>query len=226
MTTEEKAARRRKTETGDKKQKRGLARDSASKETEKKYLIRKTFIPSVVYFDIQLRIDTIVNISQFKLNSKKRKGTMSRLLTVAKYAELEGITKQAVYQRLKNENWKQEHSKVIKNRVFIDLNTFHEDVQEDSTASDNSFNVLLIEIEYLKKENETLHAQIEEKDRQINSLIECLQTSQKENSLLSHRMLLLESNVVEMDEPDEKAKPDQNDVSPKLIQRLFAKIKK
>lgn len=147
-------------------------------------------VKNVTMIYIQSKVELNMEIEKMK----------SKLLTVAEYAELKGISKQAVYQRLKNEEWKQEHSKLVDGKLFIDMETFDQEVDQ-SDSSENNVRELLVEIELLKDRLNDRDRQIEKLERHIDDLTNGWRESQRTVSVLTHRVYQLEHNEpVQVDE--------------------------
>lgn len=119
---------------------------------------------------------------------------IEELLTVAEYADLQGVTKQSVYQRLKNQEWKSKHCELVDGKMFIkaasfdrplsintknNFNNESKEVEQDGLKDEN---IYLSQIELLEKQLEEVKAraesqrtdiefykeQLREKDRQIS----------------------------------------------------------
>ena len=112
-----------------------------------------------------------------------------KLLSVAQYAERENISKQAVYKKMKSLEWKQLHCCLVDNRWMIDIDTF----QPVESTDEDQIQLLLSEIERLKNRIEELEALNQKQDQRIDDLIAGWRESQRNNSLLTHKLHQLES---------------------------------
>ena len=112
-----------------------------------------------------------------------------KLLSVAQYAERENISKQAVYKKMKSLEWKQLHCCLIDNRWMIDIDTF----ESSSSVPDKQIQPLIKEIEQLKKRITELEEKDQKQEQRIDDLIAGWRESQRNNSLLTHKLHQLES---------------------------------
>ena len=118
----------------------------------------------------------------------------NRLLTVIEYAEREKVSRQAIYRRLKNDKWKEQHSKIVDGKVYIDVDTFQqEQTGNDTLEGGAEIQQLINEIDKLQQEIADLRERLQKSDRHIDELTAGWRESQRNVSVLTHRLLLLES---------------------------------
>lgn len=107
-----------------------------------------------------------------------------KLLTVSEFSELVGMSRQAVYKKIKTDNQLSTCVNRVDNKIFIDIIRFR---QITDNQSDNQYvnqvdtkvdskNEL---IEILKKELEEKNKQLSEKDKQIETLQRLLDQEQQ-----------------------------------------------
>lgn len=112
------------------------------------------------------------------------------LLTVAEYADLEGISKQAVYRRLKNDNWKDAHSQVVGGKLFINLDSFDDLIGKSTQKLNQQVDELLKEVEQKNVKIAELQEQVKKLEDHIVDLTAGWREAQRNVSLLQGRLLL------------------------------------
>ena len=146
-----------------------------------------------------------------------------KLLSVAQYAERENISKQAVYKKMKSLEWKQLHCCFVDNRWFIDVDTFQQSESTIDSKKNNQIQPLIDEIERLKNRIDELETLNQKQEQRIDDLIAGWRESQRNNSLLTHRLHQLEYpepvEVTETVAPDRDVKRDPG--QPRKLFRLF-----
>ncbi len=125
-------------------------------------------------------------------------------LTVSEYAEIKGITPQAVYKQLNNEKHKlNKYLIIVDDKKYIDkaaleddeLNEVKQQFNNEFKQVEQQFNESLIallqkQIEEKDRQIETLFKQLEEKDKQIETIHNLLNQSQQLQA--ADKKLLLE----------------------------------
>lgn len=132
----------------------------------------------------------------------------AKMLTVAEYAELEQITKQAVYRRLKDENWKQAHSQIIDGKLFIDADSFENPIVEPAEKLKKQVNELLTEIERKDSENAELRERIQKLEKHVDDLT----AGWRESQILHGQLLLKQGGDPEQEgdpEPEGQEQPEK-----------------
>ena len=127
------------------------------------------------------------------------------LLTVSEFAEHEKVSKQAIYQRLRNESWRLKHSLKVDGKVKIDLTSFDDQEAGESKAkskeveqgnqeeSKHDVDDLLKEIQRKDSQIAELREQILKLERNIDDLTDILRENQRSASMLQLRILQIES---------------------------------
>ena len=151
-------------------------------------------------------------------------------MKVIEYAELTGVSRQSVYQKIKNNSeWKESHCKSVGNQIMIDPESFDPPLQfdgkftskftskreqkEPTRSSQQIIDVnianlyesriadLQKHIDYLQKENESLN--------------EALLFAQKNVNMLEHQVMLLRQPVIVDDtEFEEIVNPNKEQITP------------
>lgn len=130
------------------------------------------------------------------------------LLTVAEYANLEGISKQAVYRRLKNDNWKDAHSQVVGGKLFINLDSFDDLIGKSTQKLNQQIEDLLKEVERKDLKIAELQEQVKKLEDHIVDLTAGWREAQRNVSLLQGR-LLLEADQDSDPEPEGQEQPEK-----------------
>ena len=152
-------------------------------------------------------------------------------LTVAEYAELEGITTQAVYKKLKTQL--KPYVVVVSRRKCIDISALKAQEAEEQTIKEQLFNQPNQPFQPIWEK------QLEEKDKQIESLLRQIESLQAQNSnltellrnsqvlLAAEKKLLLEQadGAPEKEEVEEEAKEEVKE-SKGILNRLFRRRKR
>jgi hypothetical protein len=112
---------------------------------------------------------------------------MNNYISVSQYAEIKGITKQAVYKQLNGKL--KEFLIVVDNQKFIDLNALNEIEKERLNNIEQP-----VEQQFNNSFQLFFEKQIEEKDKQIQSLLNQIDTLQEQNTTLTQ--LLRNSQVL------------------------------
>ena len=125
-----------------------------------------------------------------------------KLLTVSEFSELVGVSRQAVYKKIKTDNQLSTCVNRVDNKIFIDIIRFR---QITDNQSDNQYvnqvdtkvdskNEL---IEILKKELEEKNKQLLEKDKQIETLQRLLDQEQQLHLIDKNNRLEISEKVSE-----------------------------
>lgn len=125
-----------------------------------------------------------------------------KLLTVSEFSELVGMSRQAVYKKIKTDNQLSTCVNRVDNKIFIDIIRFR---QITDNQSDNQYvnqvdtkvdskNEL---IEILKKELEEKNKQLLEKDKQIETLQRLLDQEQQLHLIDKNNRLEISEKVSE-----------------------------
>lgn len=125
-----------------------------------------------------------------------------KLLTVSEFSELVGMSRQAVYKKIKTDNQLSTCVNRVNNKIFIDIIRFR---QITDNQSDNQYvnqvdtkvdskNEL---IEILKKELEEKNKQLLEKDKQIETLQRLLDQEQQLHLIDKNNRLEISEKVSE-----------------------------
>lgn len=138
------------------------------------------------------------------------------LLTVSEFAEHEKVSKQAIYQRLRNEGWRLKHSLKVDGKVKIDLTSFDDQEAGESKAkskeieqgSQQDVDQLLKEIQQKDSQIAELREQILKLERHIDDLTDILRENQRSTSMLQLRILQIENkdDPAEADQEQEEQK--------------------
>ena len=91
-------------------------------------------------------------------------------LTIAEYAEIKGISKQAVYKQLNNKL--KDYVEIVENKKCLKISVLEESIQPHSTEVEQPIQPFL-------------EAQIKEKDKTIDSLLRQIEALQKQNDRLT-----------------------------------------
>jgi hypothetical protein len=139
---------------------------------------------------------------------------MENYISVSQYAEIKGISKQAVYKQLNGKL--KEFLIVVDNQKFIDLNALNEVEKERlnnieqpvEQQLNNSFQLFF-------------EKQIEEKDKQIESLLNQIDQLQNQNTKLTDllknsQVLLAVEKKVMLEEPTENQKEKKKSLFSRL----------
>lgn len=122
----------------------------------------------------------------------------TELLKISEYAEIKGITKQAVYKQLNNKESKlNNYLKVVDGQKYIDIKAL-EDVELNEVKQPFNNPIKQVEQQFNDSLINLLEKQLEEKDKQIQTLlkqIEDLHTllSQSQQLQAADKQLLLEN---------------------------------
>lgn len=134
------------------------------------------------------------------------------LLTVAEYADLEGISKQAVYRRLKNDNWKDAHSQVVGGKLFINLDSFDDLIGKSTQKLNQQIEELLKEVEQKNEKIAELQEQVQKLEDHIVDLTGGWREAQRNLSLLQGQLLLKQGGDPEQEddpEPEGQEQPEK-----------------
>lgn len=148
-------------------------------------------------------------------------------LTIAEYAKIKGITKQAVYKQLNNQL--KEFLIVVEGKKYINKAALSTDRQPKTTTVEQPveqpveqlFNEsLMLVIDTLKGQLEAKDRQIAEKDRQISELQALLSQSQQ---LQQNSQVLLLNATNDAPKPEEKeinaASPERKNFFEKIFKK-------
>lgn len=128
-----------------------------------------------------------------------------KLLTVSEFSELVGMSRQAVYKKIKTDNQLSTCVNRVDNKIFIDIIRFR---QITDNQSDNQYvnrvdtkvdskNEL---IEILKKELEEKNKQLLEKDKQIETLQRLLDQEQQLHLIdKNNRLEISDTDTISVD---------------------------
>ena len=141
-----------------------------------------------------------------------KKMSDKKYISVSEYAEIKGITKQAVYKQLNNKL--KPFLIVVENKKFIDLSALTEEERERFN------NGLTTEEQPLNNQIQPfLESQIQEKDKIIESLLRQVENLQEQNSkltdLLHNSQVLLAAEKKLYIEQGTAAAPDAVEVKEK-----------
>jgi chromosome segregation ATPase len=135
---------------------------------------------------------------------------MEKYLTIKEFADIVGISTQAVYQRLDKDL--KDYYTVIDNKKYLDkdvLTLFRDTVQKNENSSDM--------VAFIKNENDVLNQQLEEKDSLLAKQLEDLQSACQAKELLAKQIETLNQHITELnqqllskDETIAKLKNDYN----------------
>lgn len=102
-------------------------------------------------------------------------------LTIAEYAEIKGISKQAVYKQLNNKL--KDYVEIVENKKCLKISVLEESIQPHSTEVEQPIQPISTEVE--QPIQPFLEAQIKEKDKTIDSLLRQIEALQKQNDRLT-----------------------------------------
>lgn len=108
-------------------------------------------------------------------------------LTVAEYAEIKGISKQAVYKQLNNKL--NNYVETVEGKKCLKISILEENIQPYSTKVEQPIQPVSTKVE--QPIQPFLEAQIKEKDKTIDSLLRQIEALQKQNDRLTD---LLQNN--------------------------------
>ena len=111
-------------------------------------------------------------------------------ITVAEYAEIKGISKQAVYKQLNNKL--KDYVEIVENKKCLKISVLEESIQPHSTEVEQPIQPISTEVE--QPIQPFLEAQIKEKDKTIDSLLRQIEALQEQNTRLTE--LLHNSQVL------------------------------
>ena len=111
-------------------------------------------------------------------------------LTVAEYAEIKGISKQAVYKQLNNKL--NNYVETVEGKKCLKISILEENIQPNSTKVEQPIQPISTEVE--QPIQPFLEAQIKEKDKTIDSLLRQIEALQEQNTRLTE--LLHNSQVL------------------------------
>lgn len=111
-------------------------------------------------------------------------------LTVAEYAEIKGISKQAVYKQLNNKL--NNYVETVEGKKCLKISILEENIQPSSTKVEQPIQPVSTEVE--QPIQPFLEAQIKEKDKTIDSLLRQIEALQDQNTRLTE--LLHNSQVL------------------------------
>lgn len=102
-------------------------------------------------------------------------------ITVAEYAEIKGISKQAVYKQLNNKL--NNYVETVEGKKCLKISVLEENIQPHSTKVEQPIQPISTEVE--QPIQPFLEAQIKEKDKTIDSLLRQIEALQKQNDRLT-----------------------------------------
>ena len=111
-------------------------------------------------------------------------------ITVAEYAEIKGISKQAVYKQLYNKL--KDYVEIVESKKRLKISILEENIQPHSTKVEQPIQPISTEVE--QPIQPFLEAQIKEKDKTIDSLLRQIEALQDQNTRLTE--LLHNSQVL------------------------------
>lgn len=111
-------------------------------------------------------------------------------LTVAEYAEIKGISKQAVYKQLNNKL--NNYAETVEGKKCLKISILEENIQPSSTKVEQPIQPVSTEVE--QPIQPFWEAQIKEKDKTIDSLLRQIEALQEQNTRLTE--LLHNSQVL------------------------------
>lgn len=111
-------------------------------------------------------------------------------ITVAEYAEIKGISKQAVYKQLNNKL--KDYVEIVESKKRLKISILEENIQPHSTKVEQPIQPISTEVE--QPIQPFLEAQIKEKDKTIDSLLRQIEALQEQNTRLTE--LLHNSQVL------------------------------
>ena len=153
--------------------------------------------------------------------------TKKEFLTVAEYAEIKGISKQAVYKQLNNQL--KPFVEVVERKKCIKIEALNEVEKEQFNRVEQPFNQ--VEQQFNNLFQPLFEKQIEEKDKTIQSLLRQIENLQEQNSRLTE--LLHNSQYLIAAEQRKAIEPiQQQDIKQEIgeqkekqgfLKRLFSK---
>lgn len=102
-------------------------------------------------------------------------------LTIAEYAEIKGISKQAVYKQLNNKL--KDYIEIVENKKCLKISVLEESIQPHSTKVEQPIQPVSTEVE--QPIQPVWEAQLKEKDKTIDSLLRQIEALQKQNDKLT-----------------------------------------
>ena len=102
-------------------------------------------------------------------------------ITVAEYAEIKGISKQAVYKQLNNKL--KDYVEIVENKKCLKISVLEGSVQPHSTKVEQPIQPVSTEVE--QPIQPVWEAQLKEKDKTIDSLLRQIEALQKQNDRLT-----------------------------------------
>lgn len=128
-----------------------------------------------------------------------------KFLSVSEFAKQIGMSRQAVYKKIKNDNQLSTCVNEIDNKIFIDIEAFRKisvnqtdnQVDMDCKPVDNKVDSKSELIEILKKELEEKNRQLEEKDNQIRMFQKLLDQEQQLRLINNTETKLIEESSEE-----------------------------
>ena len=102
-------------------------------------------------------------------------------ITVAEYAEIKGISKQAVYKQLNNKL--KDYVEIVENKKCLKISVLEENIQPHSTNVEQPIQPVSTEVE--QPIQPVWEAQLKEKDKTIDSLLRQIEALQKQNDRLT-----------------------------------------
>lgn len=102
-------------------------------------------------------------------------------LTIAEYAEIRGISKQAVYKQLNNKL--KDYVEIVENKKCLKISILEESIQPHSTKVEQPIQPVSTEAE--QPIQPVWEAQLKEKDKTIDSLLRQIEALQKQNDRLT-----------------------------------------
>ena len=102
-------------------------------------------------------------------------------ITVAEYAEIKGISKQAVYKQLNNKL--KDYVEIVENKKCLKISVLEGSVQPHSTKDEQPIQPVSTEVE--QPIQPVWEAQLKEKDKTIDSLLRQIEALQKQNDRLT-----------------------------------------
>lgn len=102
-------------------------------------------------------------------------------LTVAEYAEIKGISKQAVYKQLNNKL--NNYVETVEGKKCLKISILEENIQPHSTKVEQPIQPVSTEVE--QPIQPVWEAQLKEKDKTIDSLLRQIEALQKQNDRLT-----------------------------------------
>lgn len=160
-------------------------------------------------------------------------------LTIAEYAEIKGISKQAVYKQLNNKL--KDYVEIVENKKRLKISILEENIQPHSTKVEQPIQPISTEVE--QPIQPFLEAQIKEKDKTIDSLLRQIEALQEQNTRLTELLhnsqvllavekqaLIQEQASTHAEEPEHRTETQSQDKPTEqkkhgFIYRLFSRNK-